>query len=75
MRSVLKALESSLKRTPRPINLVYSTPMQKHVFDEFNWIELIEEFSYRFEDNLELVRLYRSKSCDETAPPRLKPNS
>jgi hypothetical protein len=75
MREVLAALEASIKHEPRQIRLIYANPIHMHVFDKFELIELVEEFSYRFEERLVPVRLYRSRSCGVTEPPGLKPNS
>ena len=61
MSAVLESIRKSLVRSPRRIRLAYLIPVQAHVFGQAEFLELAEEFSYRYENSEQSVRLYETQ--------------
>ena len=61
MNAVLESIRSSLVRSPRRIRLAYITPVQAHVVDQADFLELVEEFPYIYDNTQQSARIYATR--------------
>ena len=61
MNAVLESIRSSLVRSPRRIRLAYITPVQAHVVDQADFLELVEEFPYTYDNTQQSARIYATR--------------
>lgn len=70
MRAVLQSLRQSLERSPRLVRIAYMSPTQAHVLRQADFLRLVDEFDYPYENSREPAHIYEAQPAQAEPLPR-----